>query len=88
VHLRNQLQTQYLQALTPMEFYDIAGMTARARALLEQAVAPLRSLEDLLGWSRQHQPPLPSPTVVTQDEYTHDVLIAYPGGRWLDFDTT
>ena len=58
------------------------------RAELRRVLEPLRALEDLLDWSRQLAPPVPAPEVVTQDEYTHDVLIPYAGGRWLDFDTT
>ena len=52
------------------------------------AVAPLHTLGDLLDWARHLSPPVADPVIVTQDEYTHDVLIPYGAGRWLDFDTT
>jgi hypothetical protein len=55
---------------------------------LRQVLEPLRTLGDLLEWGRGLIPPVASPIIVTQDEYTHDVLIPYSAGRWLDFDTT
>jgi hypothetical protein len=55
---------------------------------LRQVLEPLRTLGDLLEWGRGLTPPVASPIVVTQDEYTHDVLIPYGAGCWLDFDTT
>ncbi len=71
-----------------MEVQDLSQLTDRDRAVLQSSLAPLRNLGDLLEWARQLVPPVPSPVVVTQDEYTHDVLVPYAGGRWLDFDTT
>ena len=71
-----------------MNVINLAGLHAADATALERQLAPLRSLGDLLEWSRRLEPPVPAPVVVTQDEYTHDVLIPYAGGHWLDFDTT
>ncbi len=71
-----------------MQVIAIAAIPAHERDELRRALEPIRTLGDLLDWSRQLEPPVPAPEVVTQDEYTHDVLIPYAGGRWLDFDTT
>ncbi len=71
-----------------MAVINLAGLQPAAAAALEHQLAPLRSLGDLLDWSRRLEPPIPTPVVITQDEYTHDVLIPYTGGHWLDFDTT
>lgn len=46
----------------------------------------LRTLDAVLRWTRAAG--LPWPTVVTQDEYTHDVVVAAAANRWLVFDTT
>jgi hypothetical protein len=46
----------------------------------------LRTLGDVLDWARARG--LTPPSVVTQDEYTHDVVLATGGGNWLVFDTT
>lgn len=64
-----------------MDLFDLASLSAAELTDIRQQIKPLRTLGDLLDWSRQLAPPVPSPIVVTQDEYAHDV-------RWLDFDTT
>jgi hypothetical protein len=71
-----------------MEIFNLARLQPAEMMALGKQLAPLRSLGDLLDWSRRLEPPVPAPVVVTQDEYTHDVLIPCAGGHWLDFDTT
>lgn len=71
-----------------MDLFDLASLRAAELTDIRQQVETLQTLADLLDWSRQLTPSLPSPVVVTQDEYTHDVLVPYADGRWLDFDTT
>ena len=71
-----------------MDLIDLATLSPAELTDLRHQVQPLRTLGDLLDWARQLTPPAPAPIVVTQDEYTHDVLVPYAGGRWLDFDTT
>jgi hypothetical protein len=45
----------------------------------------LKTLEEVLAWARALGHALVE--VVTQDEYTHDVVVA-AGARWVVFDTT
>ena len=45
----------------------------------------LKTLEEVLAWARALGHALVE--VVTQDEYTHDVVVA-AGARFLVFDTT
>lgn len=71
-----------------MEVHAIARISGSDLDEIRRDLEPLHTLGDLLDWSRRLEPPVPTPEVVTQDEYTHDVLIPYAGGRWLDFDTT
>ena len=71
-----------------MNIIDRAALSPAQLADLQREVAPLRTLWDLLDWARGHEPPVRSPQIVTQDEYTHDVLIPYGTSRYLDFDTT
>ena len=71
-----------------MDLIVFGSLPAAELGELQRLIEPLRTLGDLLDWARRLTPPVPSPAVVTQDEYTHDVLIPYAGGRWLDFDTT
>ena len=57
-------------------------------AVLQRELAPLRNLGDVLTWARALDPPVTAPAVVTQDEYTHDVLVPWRDGLTLDFDVT
>ena len=47
-----------------------------------------RTLGDVLAWARAQQPPRTVTEIVTQDEYTHDVLIALEPRLCLVFDVT
>jgi len=48
----------------------------------------LRTLEEVIRWAAAQTPPRPITDVVTQDEYTHDVVVAYDDSIHLVFDTT
>jgi hypothetical protein len=37
---------------------------------------------------RQRQPSLRVARILAADEFTHDVLVAFDGGRYLVYDTT
>jgi len=49
---------------------------------------PLTSLEALLGFLRRQDPPRSVTDVVTQDEFTHDVVVRWSKDTVLVFDTT
>jgi len=66
---------------------DYAGLDAVERASLARAIAGHGTLERALDWARTHTPPLTVESVLTQDEYTHDVLIPY-GSRYLVYETS
>ena len=58
---------------------------------LEHARAAFQSaftLADVLAIFRALQPPTQPTEIVTQDEYTHDVVVAWTGAQFLVFDTT
>lgn len=67
--------------------FDYAHLDAADRESLGRALAEHTTLEQVLDWGRTQQPPFRVDSVLTQDEYTHDVLIPY-GQRYLVFDTT
>lgn len=67
---------------------DRAGLTPAQRDAVLAAVGDCTTLGQLLERGRDLDPPLAVDGIVTQDEYTHDVLVPIPGGRWLVFDTT
>ena len=47
-----------------------------------------RTLADVLAWGRLQVPPRSVTEILTQDEYTHDVVVAYDETVYLVFDTT
>jgi hypothetical protein len=48
----------------------------------------LRTLEEVIRWAAAQAPPKQITDVVTQDEYTHDVVVAWDESVHLVFDTT
>jgi hypothetical protein len=47
-----------------------------------------RTLADVLRWGREQSPPRAVVEIITQDEYTHDVVMPFEGGHFLAFDAT
>ena len=68
--------------------HDYAGLPPAERADLETAVQPLGTLGDVLAWARAQVRPWSIAEIVTQDEYTHDVVLEASGRPYLAFDTT
>ena len=66
---------------------DYAALDTATREMLARAIAEQTTLERALDWGRNQRPPLAVETILTQDEYTHDVLVPYEG-RYLVYDTT
>jgi len=66
---------------------DYANLDEPTRSRLAETVAAHTSLERVLKWGRELRPPLEIESILTQDEYTHDVLIPFEG-RYLVYDTT
>jgi hypothetical protein len=60
-----------------------SGIVARLRLELGER----RTLADVLDWARAQHPPRTIHEIVTQDEYTHDILIELEPRIWLVFDT-
>ena len=47
-----------------------------------------RTLEDVVRWGLSSSPPRLVQDVVIQDEYTHDVVLAFSDGVYLVYDAT
>jgi hypothetical protein len=70
---------------------SVTSHSAGAPAILstlELELREQRTLGDVLAWGRRHTPPRSVTEIVTQDEYTHDVVFAYDDAIYLVFDTT
>ena len=68
--------------------HDEAGLPAERIAGIRAAMQPLPTLGDVLAWSRVATRSRQPVDIVTQDEYTHDVVFDLDGATWLVFDTT
>jgi len=67
---------------------DRAGLTADELARLTALVADHGTLGHVVrGWAAE-RPPRLIVEIVTQDEYTHDVIICYRDEIHLVYDTT
>ncbi len=67
---------------------DYAGLSAAERDVLEAMIQGHQGLDDIFTWGRAHVPPIHPEDVIKQDEFTHDVLVPLPNGRWLVYGTT
>ena len=72
----------------------LVPVTARGSVrveLLERAsrdVSGLTTLAEVLDWARAQEPPRIVAEIVTQDEYTHDVVLPFEDDHFLVFDAT
>jgi hypothetical protein len=53
-----------------------------------EAFAARFTLADVLQWAREQTPARAINEIVTQDEYTHDVVVRFDGSHFLVFDAT
>ena len=47
-----------------------------------------QTLADVLRWGREQSPPRAVVEIITQDEYTHDVVVPFEDDYFLAFDAT
>jgi hypothetical protein len=71
-----------------MWLIDNGLLTLERRAILETQLLPLGSLQEVVRWGFALQPPANVSTVIVQDEFSHDVVLAWDQGQYLAFDTT
>ena len=68
--------------------HDHAGLPPDERVALTTSIQDLQTLADVLAWAPRQTPPRSVADIVTQDEYTHDVVLEANGRPYLAFDTT
>ena len=56
-------------------------------AEVERVFSQCFTLADVMAWTAKQHPRVQVAEIVTQDEYTHDVVLPY-GSLYLSFDTT
>lgn len=70
--------------------HDYAGLSGPEASALRERVAAQRTLAHVLRWAAAQSPPASVAEIVTQDEYTHDVVLPLDPARrlFLAYDTT
>jgi hypothetical protein len=58
------------------------------RAEIALLAASQRTLGDVLTWGRAQHPPRVPSEIITQDEFTHDVVMSWGAELYLVYDTT
>jgi hypothetical protein len=69
-------------------FTDHVGLDIRETGEIAATIQTHRGLDDVFAWGRAQRPPVLPADVIKQDEFTHDVLVPLPSGRWLVYGTT
>ena len=75
-----------METAIPVE--NRAGLAAADLSRIAGALARQRSIKHAIDWLLGHDPPIIPTGMVTQDEFSHDIFAAYPGGLWLVYDST
>jgi hypothetical protein len=57
-------------------------------ARLDANLTAQRSVRQVLDWLPRHEPPLRMEDMVTQDEFSHDILVPYEKELYLVYDST
>jgi hypothetical protein len=68
--------------------HNEAGLDSGRLTAIRAMLQPLATLGDVLTWSRTATRSRQPSEIVTQDEYTHDVVFDLDGHVYLAFDTT
>ena len=68
--------------------HDHAALSPAEHRELRERLRDHRTLADVLTWARAQTPPVAITEIVTQDEYTHDVVLPLGSRRYLSYDTT
>ena len=72
----------------PIEISAAGAIEDRDLGRFRIALRSLRTLGAVLEWLRAQDPPRAVGEIVTQDEYTHDVIVPWSERLTLVFDTT
>jgi hypothetical protein len=74
--------------MRPVPVFAAGRVSPDVLGIVSGEVGSLATLADVLAWARRRSPPVRVEEIVTQDEYTHDVLLPFDGKHFLAFDAT
>lgn len=72
----------------PVPLTDRVHLDAAERARLGALVADQTTLGDVLQWGLSQKPVIQPEEIVTQDEYTHDVVVPIRSPLYLVYDVS
>jgi hypothetical protein len=72
----------------PFPIENRSGFASPEVGRIIESVVSHSSIKHALDWLAEHDPPLTVTDMVTQDEFSHDVLVSYDSGLWLVYDCT
>jgi hypothetical protein len=72
----------------PIPVENRAGLPADRFNPIRAAVEGQTTLERALNWLFAQTPPLAPEDLVPQDEFSFDLLVPYPSGFYLSYDTS
>ncbi|MGC8638980.1 MAG: hypothetical protein ACP5XB_03770 [Isosphaeraceae bacterium] len=75
-----------MERAVPVE--NRARLTAESLSPLRNSLADHRFIKRAVDWLAAHDPPIAPTGMVTRDEFSHDILVPYPGGLWLVYDSS
>jgi hypothetical protein len=73
---------------TPVPVENRARLSPEDFTRLATVLASQHSMKHTLEWLLSHQPPPAPSDIITQDEFSHDILVAYRGELYLVYDST
>jgi hypothetical protein len=65
-----------------------AGLNGEPYMALIREISGQSSIRHVVDWLGHHQPPLKMEDMVTQDEFSHDIMVPYRDGLYLVYDST
>ena len=71
-----------------LPIFDYATLPENERAFVERTLGSFTMLSQVLDWGMELEPPVTVTDIVTQDEYTHDILLRLADGKYLNLDCT
>jgi len=65
-----------------------AGLDDERFLTVLREISGQSSIRHVVDWLGRHHPPLKMEDMVTQDEFSHDIMVPYREGLFLVYDST
>ncbi len=77
-----------MEPMREVPLLDYADLSPSQREAIARVIGAQRTLGDVLAWGQSQAPPRMPVEIVTQDEYTHDVVVHWDANLYLAYDIT